>query len=56
MRKLSSLLLVAGLLSSCYVFKAYKYRNFELKDVDKLDAVSLPASKQPFSFAYDTAN
>ncbi|HYD22031.1 MAG TPA: serine hydrolase [Flavipsychrobacter sp.] len=43
-------------LSSCYVFKAYKYRNFELKDVEKLGAVPLQASTQPFVFAYDTLN
>ncbi|HVF97463.1 MAG TPA: serine hydrolase, partial [Flavisolibacter sp.] len=40
--------------SSCYVFKAYRFRKFELKDLDKIDAVKLPRSPQPFSFAYDT--
>lgn len=45
---------VVLLLSSCYVFRAYKFRKFELTSLDKIDAVSLPPSPQPFLFAYDT--
>jgi hypothetical protein len=41
---------------SCYVFKTYRFRIFELKDLDKLDAVNLPPSAQPALFNYDTAN
>ena len=48
------LLVIIFTLSSCYVFKAYRFRKFELKDLPKLDAVPLPASPTSFSFAYDT--
>ena len=49
------LLATIFMLSSCYVFKAYRFRKFELQDLPKLDAVPLPASPTPFSFAYDTS-
>lgn len=58
--KMQKLLVVAVLLvfstvtfSSCYVFRAYKNRKFELKSLDRLESVTLPASSQPFSFAYN---
>ena len=50
------LLITVFLLSSCYVFRAYRFRKFELQDLHKLDAVPLPPSPTPFSFVYDTAN
>lgn len=43
------------LFESCYVGRAYKYRKFNLEDLEKLDAVQLPPSPKPFVFAYDTA-
>jgi CubicO group peptidase (beta-lactamase class C family) len=55
MKKALLFLLALGILSSCYVYQAIKYRKFELQDVDKLDAVTLKASSQPFVFTYDTA-
>jgi CubicO group peptidase (beta-lactamase class C family) len=39
------------LLSSCYITRAYKYRKFELKDIDKFDTAHLPKSNTPFVFA-----
>lgn len=48
------LVAVLALLSSCYVFKAYRFRNFDLKDLHKIEAVPLPSSPKPFAFAYDT--
>ncbi|MGZ5287518.1 MAG: serine hydrolase domain-containing protein [Flavisolibacter sp.] len=41
-------------LESCYVARAYKYRQFSLDDLEKLDAVQLPPSNKPFVFAYDS--
>lgn len=40
------------ILSSCYVGRAYKYRKFELKDVNKLASVTLTKSDAPFYFNY----
>lgn len=54
MKKILPFLLACFVLSSCYVLRAYKYRDFDLKDVDKLHAVPLPASATPFHFSYDT--
>lgn len=42
-------------LSSCYIGRAYKYRNFYLKDLDKMAAAELPASPSPFYFYSGTA-
>ena len=42
-------------LNSCAAIKAYKYKDFDLKDLEKMDAVELASSPQPFHFAYDTA-
>lgn len=56
MRKTAVIVLFSVLLTSCYVFKAHRFRNFELKDLDKMDAVQLPSASQPFHFTYDTAN
>ena len=56
MKRSMLFLLMLGCLSSCYVFEAIKYRKFELQDVEKLDAVPLQASSQPFVFAYNTTS
>lgn len=37
-------------LSSCYIARAYRYRHFNLDDLDKLPAASLPAAPVPFRF------
>ncbi len=55
MIRLFTLLLVMFVLQSCYVVRAYKYRQFNLKDLDKMDAVALKPSDTPFVFAYNTA-
>lgn len=55
MRRLLPFLLTI-LLASCYVFKAYRFRKFDLKDLHKIEAVDLPASPTPFKFFYDTLN
>jgi len=56
MKKTAAFIFFSLLFSSCHVFKAYRFRNFELKDLDKLDAVTLPASAQAATFVYDTVN
>jgi len=43
------LLMLLGL-SSCYVGRAYRFRNFYLKDIDKLASVDLNTSAEPFYF------
>src|SRR5437764_14978774 len=55
-RRSLPVLLAVFLVSSCYVFKAYRFRKFDLKDLPKLHAVNLPSSSTPFVFAYDTLN
>ena len=54
MKKITTFFFTAVVLSSCYVVKAYRFRNFDLKDLHKIDAVDLPSSAKPFVFAYDT--
>lgn len=50
-RGLTALILLMLLsLSSCYVGRAYRFRNFYLKDIDKLASVDLNASAEPFYF------
>lgn len=49
-------MLAAVSLQACYVFKAYTYRDFQLNDLEKLPAVELKPSAEPFAFAYDTAS
>ncbi|HEX8332714.1 MAG TPA: serine hydrolase [Segetibacter sp.] len=41
-------------LQSCYIVRAYRFRKFELDDLGKLRASSLPAAAAPFRIAYDT--
>lgn len=45
-------MVVAALLSSCYAVRAYKFRKFELKDIDKFSASQISKSNTPFSFFY----
>jgi len=49
------LIAACGLLQSCYIHRAYKYRNFELKDIPKFDTAFLPASTSPFYFKQGSA-
>ncbi|HMR84784.1 MAG TPA: serine hydrolase, partial [Niabella sp.] len=46
------ILVVAVLLSSCYAVRAYKFRKFELKDLDKFRVHQVRKSNAPFSFFY----
>ena len=48
------LLLIATNLSSCYLFKAIKYKNFDLKDLGDFTTDTLKASTQPFHFIETT--
>jgi CubicO group peptidase (beta-lactamase class C family) len=43
-------ILTVSMLQGCYIHRAYKYRNFELKDINKFDTALLPASTAPFYF------
>ncbi|HSC53534.1 MAG TPA: serine hydrolase [Phnomibacter sp.] len=53
-----TILLIAGtsLLQSCYIRRAYKYRNFDLKDMGHFDTALLPASTHPFYFKQGNTN
>jgi CubicO group peptidase (beta-lactamase class C family) len=51
-----SILLFTLLISSCYITRAYKYRKFELKDIDKFDTAHLPKSHTPFVFAKENTS
>lgn len=42
--------LAFAILQGCYIHRAYKYRNFDLKDISKFDTAFLPASTKPFYF------
>jgi CubicO group peptidase (beta-lactamase class C family) len=44
------------MLSSCYVFKAYKSRKFLLKDLPKLEAQPITKSSRPYYFKTDVDN
>jgi CubicO group peptidase (beta-lactamase class C family) len=44
------LLLFIGLLPSCYLTRALKYKNFDLKDINDFDTDTLKASTKPFHF------
>lgn len=46
------LLVVAVLFSSCYAVRAYKFRRFELKDLDKFRVQQVRKSNAPFRFLY----
>ncbi|MGC4232931.1 MAG: serine hydrolase [Niabella sp.] len=46
------ILVVAVLLSSCYAVRAYKFRKFELKDLDKFRVHQVRKSNAPFRFFY----
>lgn len=50
---ISAIIVSCTIFSSCYVFRAYKNRKFELKSLNKLESINLPASNQPYSFAYN---
>lgn len=50
------LIAACGLLQSCYIHRAYKYRKFELKDISKFDTAFLPASTSPFYFKQGSEN
>ncbi|RYZ20836.1 MAG: class C beta-lactamase-related serine hydrolase [Chitinophagaceae bacterium] len=54
MRKLLLLAATALALASCHVLRAYRYRHFNLGDLDKLDAAPLRPSAGSFSFPVDT--
>ncbi len=42
--------LISLILQSCYLTRAIKYKNFDLKDLYKFDTDTLKASTQPFHF------
>lgn len=44
------ILILSVLLPSCYAVKAYRFRKFELKDINKFSASALQRSDQPFHF------
>ncbi len=44
------LIVFIGSLQSCYLFKAIKYRNFDLQDLNDFDTDTIAASKSPFHF------
>lgn len=45
-----TLLVIGVQLQSCYITRAFKHRKFELKDLDKLENIILPATENPFRF------
>lgn len=48
----SAIIISCTIFSSCYVSRAYKNRKFDLKSLDNLESIKLPASNQPYLFAY----
>src|SRR5690242_14177693 len=52
MRIFRAVCLFTGLafLQSCYLTKALKYKNFDLKDINDFDTDTLKASTKPFQF------
>ena len=48
--QIALLLLFIGFLPSCYLTRALKYKNFDLKDINDFDTDTLKASTQPFHF------
>lgn len=48
--QITILLLIMAILPSCYLTRALKYKNFDLKDINKFDTDTLKASTLPFHF------
>lgn len=49
-RKIILVVLIAFCFSSCYVFKAIRYKDFNLKDIDNLPYQTISASSKPFIY------
>lgn len=54
MKKVIIVLALFTCLSSCYITRAYKHRNFELKDLRKFSSDSLYKSSAPYFYAYSS--
>src|SRR5687768_13512343 len=54
LNNLICLIILAVLLSSCYAVRAYRFRKFQLKDLDKFSAVTVRKSDRPFHFFYSS--
>ncbi len=52
MRQLLFFVILVILLPSCYAVRAYRFRKFELDDLDKFKALTVKKSDKPFHFAY----